>query len=184
MLMSSPGVRAHYRVTCAGAFMKARLTFLAILAACAFSMPAFCDELSPQKQADIERLLEMTGTMTLGQQMGVAFISQMTDVLRQAHPEIPQRLLDGLAKEINAVIEANLQGYKSLVVQLYHQHFTDDEIKELISFYATPIGQKLVAVTPQLIAESAEAGQKWGQSLRPQIEERVRALFKQQGYQI
>ena len=47
----------------------------------------------------------------------------------------------------------------------YNQHFTDDEIKQLITFYETPVGQKTVKEMPQLVTELQSLGQKWGENL-------------------
>lgn len=140
--------------------------------------------LTPEKRADIERLLEMTGATSLGKQMGVAMVAQLTPTLQKAYPDIPQRVLDALPAEVGAVFEANMASFKEIIIPLYHSYFTGDEIKEMLKFYSTALGQKTIRVMPALMQESMLAGQQWGQSLGPQIEARIKAKLKSEGIRL
>lgn len=148
----------------------------------ALPAPGYSDDLSAEKSADIERLLEMTGALAIGQQMSAAVVGQMTQALRHTRPDMPQRVLDVLADEVNAVIGENLAGLKDLMIPLYHKHFTRSEIEEMIRFYSTGLGQKVIRVMPMLVSESMQAGQQWGQTLSPLIEQRIKARLKSEGY--
>lgn len=156
-----------------------------LLALCLFAaLPAAAEDLTPQKRADIERLLEMTGSAALGKQMAVQMVTQMTHMLHQARPDIPQRVLDMLPGEIQAVIEDNMDGFRALTIPLYHKYFSGDEIKQMIQFYSSPLGQKSIQVMPALMSESMALGQQWGRSLGPAIEERVKSRIRKEGFTI
>lgn len=86
-----------------------------------------------------------------------------------------------MQNEINRVIDERLVELVDLIIPVYHNHFTHDEIKKLISFYKSPIGTKVIAVMPGLVQESMSVGQRWGQSLGPQIQRRVLERFKAEG---
>lgn len=138
--------------------MKITVVFLAMMLG--LSMPAFSDEpdgLSPQQTADIEQLLRMTGSLSA---------AQMSQILHQARPDIPQRVLDELPKDVQAVRDANGQ-LEDIFVQLSHEHFTAPDIKELLRFYSSPAGQKLLQEAPQLVSESMQAGQALGHKVGP-----------------
>jgi len=45
-------------------------------------------------------------------------------------------------------------------ITLYFNTFTEKELRELISFYKTPTGQKALKVTPELTAQGAAIGRK------------------------
>jgi hypothetical protein len=126
----------------------------------------------------------MTGAFAVGRQMSSAVVTQMADFLRKARPDIPQRVLDVLPQEIDAVIADNMGAFKDLTVPLYHKYFTGGEIKGMISFYSTPLGQKTIQTLPQIMNEGFQVGQKWGQSLGPAIHARVQARLKQEGYDL
>ena len=52
-----------------------------------------------------------------------------------------------------------------LAVPIYDKNFSDQEIKSLIEFYQTPLGQKTIATLPKLSAELREEGRKLGESI-------------------
>ncbi len=45
-------------------------------------------------------------------------------------------------------------------VELYASVYTEKELKDLIKFYRTPLGKKVVATTPELTAKGTELGQR------------------------
>jgi uncharacterized protein len=48
------------------------------------------------------------------------------------------------------------------MIEDYTRFFTSAELRELIAFYKSPIGQRLVVVSPVLGANASVAGQRWG----------------------
>lgn len=147
-----------------------------------FSTSTFGDELSPAKRTDIAKLLEMTGSLAVGKQMSTAVVQQMTQMLRKARPDIPERVIGVIPEEVDAVIDENIDAFEQLAVSIYHKHFTHDEIKEVTRFYATPLGQKTIRVMPTVMSESLQAGQQWGQSLGPTLQQRIRDRLEKEGY--
>jgi hypothetical protein len=54
-------------------------------------------------------------------------------------------------------------------IPVYNKYYTHDEIKQLIAFYESSLGKKLVEVTPLLTQETMIIGQKWGEKLGQDI---------------
>lgn len=161
--------------------MKSFRSWLLFAALWLVAAPVAADDLTPQKRADIERLLEMTGATKIGRQMAALSAAHMTQSLRQSHPQIPPRALDFLPEEVAAVFDANVGAFLSAMIPVYHRYFTAEEIKGMIAFYSTDLGRKAISAMPGLMSESMTVGQQWGQSLGPAIAERVRARLKKEG---
>jgi hypothetical protein len=142
---------------------------------------AAADDLTPQKRADIERLLEMTGATRIGTQMATLSAAHMVQSLKASHPEIPQKALEALPAEVGAVFEANIGTFVTSIIPLYHRYFTAEEIKGMIAFYSTDLGRKAISAMPGLLSESMMIAQEWGKSVEPAIAERVRARLKREG---
>ena len=53
---------------------------------------------------------------------------------------------------------------------LYAEAMTEQEIRDLMAFYRTPSGQKLIAITPELTHRSAAIGAEMAQQYLPQLE--------------
>src|SRR5687768_885576 len=103
------------------AAMKNLPSWLLFAALSLVGAPVAADELSPQKRADIERLLEMTGATRIGRQMAALSAAHMTQSLRQSHPQIPPRALDVLPEEVEAVFAANIGAFLAAIVPVYHR---------------------------------------------------------------
>jgi len=161
--------------------MKILRSLLFCAALSSLAAGAAADDLTPQKRADIERLLEMTGATRVGAQMATLSAAHMVQTLKASHPEIPQKALDSLPAEVGAVFEANIGTFVASIIPVYHRYFTAAEIKGMIAFYSTELGQKAISAMPGLMSESMVIGQKWGESLSPVIAERVRARLKKDG---
>jgi hypothetical protein len=164
--------------------MLVRNVLLVVLALCLNCASASAQELTKDKKADIERLLEMTGSLAMGKQMAKAVIAGLTESLRKSRPDIPAKLLDLIPAEVEAVFDENMASFKEEILPIYHKHFTAEELKGLIRFYSTDLGQKTIKVMPVLVQEGMIAGQRWGQSLGPQIERRIRERLGQQGVKV
>ena len=57
----------------------------------------------------------------------------------------------------------NTVGYKAIekdLIEIYQKNFSETEQKELIAFYQTPVGKKLILLQPKLYQEAAEIGNR------------------------
>jgi hypothetical protein len=79
---------------------------------------------------------------------------------------------DEFNKEVNAATLIDL------VLPIYDKYFTDDDIVQLIAFYQSPVGKKVVEKLPVIMQESMQVGSEWGKQLSEKILERL----KQKGY--
>ncbi len=161
-------------------------TFLILLTTFLFSLPSvtLSEELTPQKKRQIDDLLNMTGAGRLGEMIGSAFIQQMTRMLKQTNPDIDPLAFDLLKEEINdlihdEVVEGNALG--KLSYPIYHKYLTSADLEELIRFYNTPVGKKAIEIMPIVTQEAMQAGQVWGRSLGPKIQQRLNSRFKKEG---
>lgn len=148
------------------------------------NLSSAAESLTPEKKADIERLLDMTGAMALSQQMSSLMIGELTKLIRQARPDIPKELLDTLPTIVNSVIKENIETLKQMTIFIYNKHFSHDETKQMIAFYSTDLGKKTIRIMPTLMQESMIAGQQWGKDLMPEVERRLRARFKKEGVEL
>lgn len=124
----------------------------------------------------------MTGALDISKQMSAAVVNQMSNVFRQARPDMPSQVMAVMSDEINVVISENIGTFKDVAIPIYHKNFTAEEVKGMIEFYSTDLGKKTIRVMPSLLNESMQAGQQWGQSLGPIIDQRIRARLKREGY--
>ncbi len=145
---------------------------------------AAADNLTPEKNNDIKRLIEMTGGTNIAKQFSSAVTQQLSQMLKSANANIPDTALQAMEKDISVLITENISapgGLVDQVVPIYDKYLTHPEVKELLAFYQTPLGTKLRSVLPQITQESMMAGQQWAQKLGPDIDKRVEDALKREG---
>ena len=162
--------------------MKIRplVAVIAVLLLASANVLADNQTVSPEKRAEIAKLLETTGALQLGQQFSAAMVKQMTDALRAAHSNVPQKALDILPEVVSGVVAENIGTLKEVMIHIYDEHFTLEDVKGLNQFYATDLGRKLIKNLPVVLQEAFSAGRQWGQALGPEIAQRVQARFQKE----
>jgi hypothetical protein len=68
---------------------------------------------------------------------------------------------------------------KEDMVKLYEAEFTEPELKQLITFYQTPVGKKTIQKMPQLLTKGAEIGQTRIQEHLPELQAAIAASASQ-----
>ena len=140
--------------------------------------------LTKEKQQDIHQLIELTGIKTIIYQLSIVVVQQLATSLQKVDQKLPPvviRLLETeLLKVLKAEIEDEADGLFKELYPIYHQYYTDEEIQQLLTFYQTPLGQKVARVTVPIFEEGIATSQAWSQRkfphLRQQIEKHFQAL--------
>ena len=88
---------------------------------------------------------------------------------RAALPNIPAVFWD----RFMAAARTQRSELVEMIVPIYSQRFDLAELEQLLAFYKTPLGRRLLAVQPSIIQDSAQAGQAWGARLGMEIGEQL-----------
>lgn len=127
--------------------------------------PSGPSQLDAAKKADIRRLMDLAGTGLLVGQVMDGMERNIKPLMMNALPpgEYREKLVDLFFAKFQS--KADPRQLLDLAVPAYDKYYTHEEIKGLIQFYGTPLGQKLVSVQPKMTGELQEAGRKWGEGL-------------------
>ena len=116
------------------------------------------------KREDIKELMELMNS----KDMGLQVMHTMFDSVKALGTAIPENLFEEFTSEVN------FDELTELIIPIYDKHFSHDDIKELIAFYQTPIGKKLIEKQPDIIKESMVAGMTWGQKIGAKLVKKLR----------
>ncbi|TWC07464.1 hypothetical protein FBZ93_101757 [Bradyrhizobium macuxiense] len=70
------------------------------------------------------------------------------------------------------------------MAQIYAAEFTEQELKDLVTFYKTPLGQKLLTAEPTAINGSLQYMQQWAQQFGVIVNGQFKAEMKKRGKDI
>ena len=94
-----------------------------------------------------------------------------------------------LGRELNEVSAQLRKEYDSKradlltdVARVYAGHFTEQELKDIIAFYRTPLGKKMVTQEPIALNESLSRAQDWANRFSEEVMGRFRAEMRKKGH--
>lgn len=90
---------------------------------------------------------------------------------RAANPQIPAEFWDRFLAEVRQ----RTGELEALFIPIYDRHFTAGELRQLIAFYGSPIGQKMVTEQPAIAREAMESGRQWGHRLGVAVGQKMAA---------
>lgn len=123
----------------------------------------------PAKEADIRRLMEMLGSQEMGEQMGESILQQVRPALENMLPPGERRQEIFMSLEEKLQMQFRSSELAEIVIPIYDRHLKHEEIVELIEFYQSPLGRRILEVMPGIMAEAQEAGSRWGDEIFQQI---------------
>lgn len=150
---------------------------LTLLTALLLTLPlAHADDTS--KRAKIDELF----TLTKANQMVDQMLSQMSATIKaqadqqtaNAHltPE-QQKLADQFQARTQQILQqsVSMDHLKPILVQVYMDTYTEDEIDGILTFYRSPAGQAFLAKTPQLLTRTITLMQEQMADVQPQFQQ-------------
>jgi|GEM_PF-3521885 len=64
------------------------------------------------------------------------------------------------------------------IIELYERRFTESELLELVEFYKTPLGRKVLDELPPIMEESARLGNEAAQKNANEFQQKVAAILE------
>jgi len=68
--------------------------------------------------------------------------------------------------------------------ELYASRFTEPELKQILTFYQSPLGKKMTAEEPKVIDDSLQQANGWADNLSVDIMAKMRTEMKKRGHDI
>jgi len=150
--------------------MKNLLLALLLSLSLPFSLQA--EELTAKKKALIDEMLVITNAKATAKGMMQQSIAPALNAIRKNPKFQKPGLIEELTENINAfmnreIIESSLMN--EVAYKVYHRHFTQAELQEVMKFFRTPIGAKMATKTPIIAQESVVETQRRTKTLQSGI---------------
>ena len=92
-------------------------------------------------------------------------------------------------KDLNEVADSLIKQYSvrsgelmNDAARIYASHFTEAELKQILAFYQSPLGQKLLTEEPNAADESMSMAGNWADKLSEEVMSKMRAEMKKRGH--
>jgi hypothetical protein len=138
---------------------------------------------SPAAIAAAKEILTMKNASAMYASAVPNLVAQTKDALLQANLNYQKDL-----NEVAVIVAQQLAGREKEIgegmAKVYAGEFTEQELKDLVTFYKTPLGQKLLTTEPKAIQISMGFMNQWAKDFAEVINAQFRAEMRKRGKEI
>jgi len=138
---------------------------------------------SPAAIAAAKEILAMKNANSMYAAAVPNIVQQTKDQLLQSNLNYQKDL-----NEVAVIVAQKLAGREKEIgegmAQVYANEFTEQELTDLVTFYKSPLGQKLLASEPRAIQFSMSYMNQWAQQFAETVNGEFRAEMRKRGKQI
>src|SRR3954464_12724234 len=138
---------------------------------------------SPAALAAAKEILAMKNANAMYSNAVPNIVDQTKNALVQSNLNYQKDL-----NEVAVIVAKNLAGREQEIgdgmAKIYANEFTEQELKDLVAFYKSPLGQKLLATEPRAIQFSMSYMNQWAQVFAQTVNEQFRTEMKKRGKDI
>ena len=138
---------------------------------------------SPAAIASAREILAMKNASAMYASAVPNIVHQTKDALLRSNLTYQKDL-----NEVEIIVAQNLAGREKEIgegmAKAYAAEFTEQELKDLVTFYKSPLGVKLLASEPKAIQASMAYMNQWAQNFADVVNGEFRAEMRKRGKQI
>ena len=138
---------------------------------------------SPAAIAAAKEILKMKNAAAMYANAVPNIVLQTKEALLQTNLNYQKDL-----NEVAGIVAKNLAGREQEIgegmAKVYANEFTEQELKDLVTFYKSPLGQKLLTAEPRAIELSMTYMNQWGQDFAGKVNGEFRAEMRKRGKEI
>ena len=161
----------------------ARLAPAAMLAACLLAAPALAQQPTAAAIDAARELVELKGGAAMFDPVIVSMIEQTKGALLQTNPQLAKDLND-VATQLRTEFAPRRNELMNEAAKLYAARFTEQELKDMATFFKSPLGKKMIVQEPQVLDETFNYVEQWGPRVAEEVMNRFRAEMKKKGHNL
>ena len=138
---------------------------------------------TPAAIAAAREILTMKNASAMYANAVPGIVLQTKEALLQANLNYQKDL-----NEVATIVAQSLAGREKEIgegmARVYASEFSEQELKDLVTFYKSPLGQKLLATEPRAIQSSVSYMNQWAQAFAEIVNAQFRAEMRKRGKEI
>jgi hypothetical protein len=160
----------------------ARLAAVAVVLVMASPMAdAQQQQPSAAAMASAKELIAVTGATTLFSPLIAGVVEQAKVLYLQQDPSLSKDLNE-ISAQMRTDLTPRFSELTDEVARLYATNFSEQELKDILAFYKSPAGQKLLSQQPKVVDASMKFAQDWANKLSDQVIAKMRDELKKRGH--
>jgi uncharacterized protein len=149
--------------------------------------PSSAGELTATKRAEIKTLLDATGVRAIPEQIAINTVQSMVGGVRQLDPKFPDKGFQVMKEAMASGLAAKVDVPGGLIEQVtlvYHNAFSASEISELVKFYQSGVGKKMLGLQSKVNSETFQTAMRWADAQSTELDQRMDAALKKENLKL
>jgi hypothetical protein len=145
--------------------------------------PALSQEISPEQLGLARKYVDLTNKAQIYEAVAAMTAQQTSQLLSTQNPELSTTIDEAIGK----VLETRRGKSDDLfnqIARVYAVMYTADELQQIVTFYESPVGQKLATNALQVNQDVSRIMQVYTHNFGTDFVREVKAVLKEQGYDV
>lgn len=175
------GVRTMFRILSVSVALRAGVVVVALLA---LPYAGFAQQSpSPASIATAKEIVTLKGGDNMFGALIPNVVEQAKSMFEQQNPALGKDLTTVAAK-LRTDLAPRMAEVNNEIAKSYASHFTESELKEMLAFYKSPLGRKMITEEPKALAQAVNFAQSWAQKFSEEVLAKYRAEMKKLGHDL
>jgi hypothetical protein len=162
------------------AALRACTVAASLLALCSY---AVAQQPSPAAIATAKEIVTIKGGDALFGGLIPNVIAQGKAMFEQQNPALGNDLTT-VATKLRTELGPRIAEVNDELAKAYASHFTESELKDMLAFYKSPLGRKMIAEEPKALAQGMNFAQQWAQKFSEEVLNKYRVEMKKMGHDL
>lgn len=123
---------------------------------------------SDEYRKAVAEMMELTGALRNAD----VVMTQLVGYMKTSLPSVPEAVWAKMVSKFNEKIRARMV---DIYVPIYFKYLTLEDLGKLNEVYASPVMQKMVGATPEIMQEGMAAGAAMGQEIVAEMQKELQA---------
>ena len=160
---------------------------LVVVALAAWVLPAAAQRPPPPPSSNAvllaREIITVKGASKMYEPVIVEVVDRATGALLQTNPMLSKDLLE-IAAKIKKDSAPRVAELLNEVAKMYAARFTEAELKDVLTFYKSPVGQKIIVTEPVILDQSVVFAETWATKFSEEVLAQLRAEMKKRGHEM
>jgi hypothetical protein len=160
---------------------RARALAAAVVIVCAGAASA--QQPSAGAVAMAKEIISLKGATGLWDPIVPGVVEQAKNAFLQMNPQLSKDLTE-VSMRLRSELAPRLAQLTEEIARLYAGRFTEQELKDVLAFYKTPVGRKMIVEEPKVLEASMTHAQNWANKLSEEVLTKFRVEMKKKGHDL
>ncbi len=163
---------------------RSRIVFIgAMICACLGPIAAHAQQPSAAAVALARDVVVAKGASGMTEPLVRGVIETVKNSFVPTNPNLTRELND-VATTLHKELDGKSSEVLEQMARAYASRFTEQELKDLLVFYRTPLGQKFIKEEPNAIEDGLNRARQWAEAFGDTVMARMRSEMQKKGHQL